>query len=155
MRNWIALIESVQEQHASLEQLAAMRDEFIVNPGTDADYDQILDQLEMSGDEEAEEINAAFFDDRMAHYRQIAATGSVKVYRCISVRNLAKFIASINKRPLGCSWASDEESASCEYHPEANHDHEIMLVAQAPMSSIHWDTWRFSKNSCRTCQRVR
>jgi hypothetical protein len=122
----------------NLAQLAQMRDEFIENPGTDPDYEAILELLDIP-DESEEEIHAAFFDAMMAQFVAISQSGAVRVYRCISVRDPKKFIASIGKRSLGYSWSYDEESASCEYHPEMNHEHVIMLVADAPVASIDWE----------------
>lgn len=125
--------------HTTLEMLASQREEFVSNPGTDPDYESILDYLGMDGDEDVADIHGAYFDDLIAHYKKISAKGSVRVFRCISVKDVQRFIASLDRRRIGQSWASDRESASCDYHPEANHEHEILLIADAPETSICWE----------------
>lgn len=127
---------------ANLSSLISRRDEFIKNPGTDPDYDGILDALGRDDDgnsETTEELNAKWFDHVASLLQEKSATGHIKVYRRISVENIDDFLASIQNTSLGSSWSWDEDSASCEYHPEANHDHEILLTALAPLDSILWD----------------
>lgn len=122
----------------TIDDLAAKRDEFVGNPGTDPDYDGIVDEIG-NGEEDTRTLNALWFDHVMTRFRDISRSGTVTVYRRISVGDTAEFLSSIGRRPLGCSWSWDEESASCHYHPEANHEHEILLTAQAPLSSICWE----------------
>ena len=122
----------------TLEDLAAEREAFIDNPGTDADYDGICDEIGHDGDEDARSLNARWFDHVMTLFRDLSGTGEVTVHRRISVEDPEAFVSSIDMRPLGCSWSWDEESASCDYHPEADHEHEILLTAQAPETSVCW-----------------
>lgn len=124
---------------APLHELASERDEFIINPGTDPDYDGILDEIggDDRNDEEGE-INGQWFDHVLDRFRALSASGHITVHRMISVPDIDAFLSSIKTAPLGSSWSWDEDCASCEYHPEANHEHEILLTAQAPCSSVHW-----------------
>ena len=123
-----------------LRGLDLQRDDFIENPGTDPDYDGILDEIGGEDRDDAEgDINARWFDHVLNLFRTMSASGSLTVHRRISVADIDAFLASIDTRPLGSSWSWDEESASCEYHPEANHDHEVLLTARAPCTSIHWE----------------
>ena len=121
----------------TIEELAAKRDEFVDNPGTDPDYDGIVDEIG-NEEEDTRTLNALWFDHVMNLLREISRSGIVTVYRRISVKDTDEFLSSIGRRPLGCSWSWDEESASCDYHPEANHEHEILLTAQAPETSVCW-----------------
>lgn len=122
----------------TLEDLAAERDAFIDNPGADADYDGICDEIGHDEDEDEKNLNARWFDHVMTRFRELSEAGEMTVHRRISVEDPETFLSSIGSRPLGCSWSWDEESASCDYHPEANHEHEILLTAQAPEISVCW-----------------
>ena len=121
----------------TLGRLASMRDEFIENPGTDPDYDGIVDEIG-ERNEGTGELNARWFDHVIGRFREISAGGSVTVHRRISVPDVEAFLDTATERALGCSWSWDEECASCDYHPEANHEHEILLTAQAPLGSVCW-----------------
>jgi len=122
----------------TLDDLAAEREAFIDNPGTDPDHDGICDEIGHDEDEDGRSLNARWFDHVLATFRKMARTGSITVHRRISVEDPDAFLSSIGNRPLGCSWSWDEESASCAYHPEANHEHEVLLTAQAPVTSVCW-----------------
>lgn len=123
-----------------LHALAVMREEFIDNPGTDADYDGIHGEMPFVEGIDEYAVHAAFFDHMMARFSSISREGKVRVHRCITVADLDEFIRSIGRRPLGSSWAWARDGASCHYHPEANEDHEIMLIADAPCNSIDWES---------------
>jgi hypothetical protein len=122
----------------TLDELATERDAFIDNPGTDPDYDGICDEIGHDEDEDEKDLNTRWFDHVMDLFREMSGTGTITVHRRISVEDPDAFISSVGDRPLGCSWSWDEESASCDYHPETNHEHEVLLTAQAPVRSVCW-----------------
>lgn len=139
MRNWITLFEGKEwwdYPHTSLDDMQKLKPLFVRNSGTDPDWQEIIEQLGLSGNEEEEEILGTWFDDLLAKFRNFGS--SFPLYRRISVDDIESFISSVRNVPLGIFWADNRESASDEYHPEKNKDHSILLIAEAPLSSVDW-----------------
>lgn len=122
----------------TLQDLKSRRDEFIGNPGTDPDYDSIVDEIGAGDNETEQQIHARWFDHVIDRFSDLSSEGSMKVHRMISIEDVSSFISTCSDKPLGSSWSWDQEAASCEYHPEANYENEIMLIAEAPVTSICW-----------------
>ena len=80
-----------------LRGLDLQRDDFIENPGTDPDYDGILDEIGGEDRDDAEgDINGRWFDHVLNLFRTMSASGSLTVHRRISVADIDAFLASID-----------------------------------------------------------
>lgn len=143
MREFINIMEKASRQwwdypHNTIDQLAALKDLFLENSGTDNDDGPMMELVP-----EATEDNylSEYFDLCIETFRLVSRSGHLTLYRAISVDDVDAFLAKVIKgKAVGNHWTYHDHAASTSYHSEAQKEHFLMLVCEAPITSVDWST---------------
>lgn len=143
MRNFINIMEKAAREwwdypHDTIDQLAALKDLFLQNSGTDNDEGSLS---ELVPDADEENVESEYFDLCIETFRHVSRSGHLTLYRAISVDDVDAFVAAVEKGTrLGNHWTYHDHAASTSYHSEQQKEHLLMLVCEAPVSSVDWST---------------
>lgn len=140
------LLENWRQQVRSLDDILAHREDFIANPGVDSDLESMaimhpeIDRM-FNEDSDPAFMRAEWFDHVVRKLQGHSRQGFLTVYRMLAIQDVEAFIAATEAgHPLGSHWTYNDATATSSYHtgelpPGAR---EVLLVAEAPLSSVDW-----------------
>jgi hypothetical protein len=137
------LAEALGREFRSLDEAAReLRPLAAEGLGTDIDYESIADELGDDAWDLGADLVEAWFDETA---RRIAACrgegGALRLYRVMRLPDVDDFVARTAVLGVGCHWTTTQERASSDYDTgQLAEGSDVLLVADAPESSVDWFT---------------